>query len=142
MAESPKAYFSGFKDFLSDRFSFLDNYNRFVKRDKPLPSWSESDVQDFIASDPVHGPVLKTAREAVNYGLVGSAVGAVTTAGVCWKYSKSPHGAVLALGAGAVFGWTFGAEIGNHALQLYRLDTLAAQIKFMEWWEKKTEGRS
>ncbi|XP_056683272.1 uncharacterized protein [Spinacia oleracea] len=38
------------------------------------------------------GDELKTAREAVNYSLVESAVGAVTTAGVCWKYSKSPHG--------------------------------------------------
>lgn len=130
------------KKFWCDRFAFLENYNRFTKRDKPLPSWSEEDVQAFIASDPVHGPTLRTAREAVNYGLVGSAVGAVTTAGVCWKYSKSLHGSALALGAGAVFGWTFGAEIGNHALQLYRLDTLAAQTKFMEWWEKNTEGRS
>ncbi|KAL2945530.1 Succinate dehydrogenase subunit 6 mitochondrial [Bienertia sinuspersici] len=140
--DSTKSYFEGFKGFFNDRFSFLQNYSRFTNRDKPLPSWSEADVEAFIASDPVHGPVLRTAREAVNYGLVGSAVGAVSTAGFCWKYSKSPHGAVLGLGAGAVFGWTFGQEVGNHALQLYRLDTLAAQTKFMEWWEKKSEGRS
>ncbi|KMT04976.1 hypothetical protein BVRB_7g171390 [Beta vulgaris subsp. vulgaris] len=142
MGEAPKSYMDGFKGFWCQKLAYLENYTRFTKRDKPLPSWSESDVETFIASDPVHGPVLKTAREAVKYGLVGSAVGAVTTAGFCWKHSKSPHGAVLALGAGAVFGWTFGHEIANHTLQLYRLDTMTAQTKFMEWWEKKTDGRS
>ncbi|KAM0975117.1 hypothetical protein ACFX2C_018194 [Malus domestica] len=39
------------------------------KRDKPLPPWSDSDVEAFIALDPVHSPVLKTAREAVKFGL-------------------------------------------------------------------------
>ena len=51
-------------------------------------------------------------------------------------------GAVLSLGAGAVVGMTFGQEIANHSLQLYRLDTMAAQVKFMEWWQKKTGVRS
>ena len=51
-------------------------------------------------------------------------------------------GAGLSFLAGGVFGWTFGQEIANHTLQLYRLDTLAAQVKFMEWWEKKSEGQS
>jgi hypothetical protein len=37
-------------------FSFLDNYSRFI--DKPLPSWSASDVDEFVASDPVHGPTV------------------------------------------------------------------------------------
>ncbi|KAL3530270.1 hypothetical protein ACH5RR_009593 [Cinchona calisaya] len=46
-----------------------------------------------------------------------------------------------ALAAGAVFGWTFGQEITNHHLQLYRLDTMAAQTKFTEWWQKKVEGQ-
>ncbi|KAL3530263.1 hypothetical protein ACH5RR_009585 [Cinchona calisaya] len=70
---------------------------------------------------------LKTARDAVKYGAVGSAVGAVTTAGWAWKYSKSLHGAGLSLAAGAVFGWTFGQEIAKHQQQLYRLDTMTAQ---------------
>ncbi|CAA7059535.1 unnamed protein product [Microthlaspi erraticum] len=39
---------------------------------------------------------------------------------------------------GGVFGWTFGQEVANHALQLYKLDTMAAQVKFMEWWEHKS----
>lgn len=51
-------------------------------------------------------------------------------------------GAALSFGAGAVFGWTFGQEFANHWLQLYRLDAMAAQVKFLEWWEKKSAGRA
>ena len=51
-------------------------------------------------------------------------------------------GAGLSFLAGGVFGWAFGQEVANHWLQLYRLDTMAAQVKFMEWWEKKSEGQS
>ncbi|CAB4283098.1 unnamed protein product [Prunus armeniaca] len=137
-----KKHWDGYRDFWCERFSFLSNYSKFVKRDKPLPPWSESDVEAFIAFDPVHGPALKTAREAVNFGLTGSVIGAVSTAGFAWKYSRSLHGAGLSFLAGGVFGWTFGQEIANHWLQLYRLDTLAAQTKFLEWWEDKNERRS
>lgn len=35
---------------------------------------------------------LKTAREAVKFCAVGGIVGAVSTAGVAWKYSRSLHG--------------------------------------------------
>ena len=49
---------NGLKDFWSDRLSFFENYTRFTKRDAPLPSWSSSDVEEFIASDPVHGPTV------------------------------------------------------------------------------------
>ncbi|KAB5540607.1 hypothetical protein DKX38_013581 [Salix brachista] len=132
-----KKHWEGFTEFWGDRFSFLENYSRFLRREKPIPSWSDSDVQEFIASDPIHGPTLRTAREAVNFGLTGSVIGAVSTAGVAWKYSRSVHGAGLSFLAGGVFGWTFGHEVGNHWLQLYRLDTMAAQVKFIEWWEKK-----
>ncbi|XP_050268431.1 succinate dehydrogenase subunit 6, mitochondrial [Quercus robur] len=137
-----KKHYEGVKEFWTERFSFLENYGRFVQREKPLPSWSDSDVEEFIASDPVNGFTLKTAREAVNFGLTGSVIGAVSTAGVAWKYSRSLHGAGLSFLAGGVFGWTFGQEVANHWLQLYRLDTMAAQVKFMEWWEKKSEGQS
>ncbi|TXG73502.1 hypothetical protein EZV62_002081 [Acer yangbiense] len=171
-----KRHWEGFKDFWTERFSFLENYSRFVNRDEPLPSWSSSDVEQFIASDPIHGPTLKTARQAVNFAITGSVIGAASTAGVAWKYSKSPHGnllsllsfscygyltyigaycqlardelypstpsTALALGAGAVFGVTFGQEVASHWYQLYRLDTMAAQVKFMEWWQRKSEGRS
>ncbi|KAA8544385.1 hypothetical protein F0562_022397 [Nyssa sinensis] len=136
-----RRHWEGYKEFWKDRFSILDNYSRFVKRDTPLPSWSDSDVEEFIASDPVHGTTLKTAREAAKFSAVGSVIGAVSTAGFAWKYSRSLHGAALSFGAGAVFGWTFGQEIASHGLQLYRLDTMSAQVKFLEWWEKKTDGR-
>ncbi|OIW10220.1 hypothetical protein TanjilG_27971 [Lupinus angustifolius] len=134
------SFLEGYKQFWSQRFSFLSNYSQFVKRDQPIRSWSSSDVEEFIASDPVHGPALRTAREAVQFGLAGSALGAVYTAGFAWKYSKSLHGAALSLVAGGVFGWTFGHEVANHALQLYRVDTLAAEVKFLEWWKTKNEG--
>lgn len=137
---SSQTYWEGYKEFWSERFSFLGNYSKFIRRDKPIPSWSTSDVEEFIASDPVHGPVLKSAREAVQFGLTGSALGALFTAGYAWKYSRSLHGAGLSFLAGGVFGWTFGHEIANHALQLYRVDTLAAEVKFLEWWNKKTGG--
>ncbi|RXH96913.1 hypothetical protein DVH24_035581, partial [Malus domestica] len=48
----------GFKDFWCERFSFLTNYSKFVKQDKPLPPWSDSDVEAFIALDPVQGPAV------------------------------------------------------------------------------------
>ncbi|KAB1215677.1 hypothetical protein CJ030_MR4G009231 [Morella rubra] len=137
-----KRHWEGYKEFWAERFSFLDNYARFIQRDKPLPAWSASDVEEFIASDPVHGATLKTAREAVKFGLTGSVIGAVSTAGFTWKYSRSLHGAGLSFLAGGVFGWTFGHEIANHWMQLYRLDTMASQVKFMDWWVQKNEGRS
>ncbi|KAJ8752041.1 hypothetical protein K2173_001067 [Erythroxylum novogranatense] len=136
-----RKHWEGYKEFWKDRFSFLENYTKFVNRDAPLPSWSSSDVDEFIASDPVHGPTLKTAREAVQFCLAGSVLGAVSSAGVAWKYSRSLQGAGLSFLAGGAFGWTFGQEVANHWLQLYRIDTLTAQTKFMEWWEKKSAGR-
>jgi hypothetical protein len=51
-----RRHWEGYKEFWAERFSFLDNYSRFI--DKPLPSWSASDVDEFIASDPVHGPTV------------------------------------------------------------------------------------
>ncbi|XP_059314963.1 succinate dehydrogenase subunit 6, mitochondrial-like isoform X2 [Lycium ferocissimum] len=102
----------------------------------------EADVGKFIAFDPLHGSTLKTAREAAKFGAVGGLIGAVSTAGVTWKYSRSLHGTALSFGAGAVFGWTFGQEVANHWLQLYRMDTMASQVTFMEWWQNKVEGQS
>ncbi|KAF5751676.1 hypothetical protein HS088_TW02G00692 [Tripterygium wilfordii] len=128
------------KSFLRETFSFLENYTRFI--DQPLPRWSSSDVDEFIAFDPVHGPVLKTAKEATKFGITGSIIGAVSTAGIAWKYSRSLHGAGLSFLAGSVFGWTFGQEVSNHAMQLYRLNTSAAQTKFVEWWQNKCERQS
>lgn len=38
---------------------------------------------------------LKTTREAVNFAITGSILGAASTAGISWKYSKSVHGNLL-----------------------------------------------
>ncbi|CAM8967236.1 hypothetical protein QQ045_003695 [Rhodiola kirilowii] len=134
--ESSRSFLGSF----CKRFNEKVPYLKYINRDKPLKRWTDADVEAFIASDPVHGPTLQTAREAIKYAVVGSAIGAGSTAGVAWRFSKSPHGTVLALGAGAVFGMTFGKEVANHALQLYKLDTMAAQVKFLDWWASKTEG--
>ncbi|XP_058075920.1 succinate dehydrogenase subunit 6, mitochondrial [Magnolia sinica] len=129
------------KEYWGERFAFLENYtNIFFVPEKRLPKWSDSDVEEFIASDPIHGPALKSARKATEIAATGSVIGAVSTAGLAWKYSKSPHGAALAFGAGAIFGWTFGQEIASHWLQLYRMDTMAAQIEFLDWWKNKSGG--
>jgi len=46
------------------------------------------------------------------------------------------------LSAGAAYGWQFGHEFANHWFQLYRMDTMAAQVKFLEWWERKCVQRA
>ncbi|EYU22110.1 hypothetical protein ABFS82_04G215400 [Erythranthe guttata] len=132
-----KNHWQGYKEFWGERFSFLDNYSKIIYSEKPLPHWDSSVVEEFIASDPVHGPTLKTAREAAQFGMVGAAVGAITTAGYAWKWSKSPHGAALSFAFGAAVGGTFGIEVANHWYQLYRLDTMASQVKFFEWLQKR-----
>lgn len=53
-----RRHWEGYKEFWSERFSILDNYSPFIQRQAPLPPWSSSDVEEFIASDPVHGPVV------------------------------------------------------------------------------------
>ncbi|CAH8315979.1 unnamed protein product [Eruca vesicaria subsp. sativa] len=79
---------------------------------------------------------------AAAFGATGAALGAVPTAAFAWKYSKSPHGTALSFLGGGLFGWTFGQEVANHTMQLYKLETMAAQVKFMEWWDRKSRGRS
>ncbi|XP_011090279.1 succinate dehydrogenase subunit 6, mitochondrial [Sesamum indicum] len=135
-----RQYWEEYKEFWAERFSFLDNYSRFLHPEKPLPHWDSSVVEEFIASDPVHGPVLKTAREAAKFGVVSAAVGAVSTAGYAWRWSKSPHGTALSFAFGAVVGGTFGLEIANHWHQLYRLDTMGSQVKFYEWLQNRAGG--
>ncbi|KAL5576026.1 hypothetical protein UlMin_017725 [Ulmus minor] len=58
-----RRHWEEYKEFWGERFSFLDNFSRFVNRDKPLPSWSASDVEEFIASDPVHGPTMRKRKK-------------------------------------------------------------------------------
>ncbi|KAI3430123.1 uncharacterized protein J3R85_008267 [Psidium guajava] len=88
----------------------------FDAANKSLPSWSSLDVDDSIASDPVHDSNLKIARKAVNYVAIGSVLRAVTTADFTWKYSRSLRGAGLSFMVEAMFGWTFGYEIASNWL--------------------------
>ncbi|KAL0695744.1 hypothetical protein Bca4012_062924 [Brassica carinata] len=88
---------------------------------------------------------LKTARKAAAFGSTRVALGAVSTTAFTWQYSRIPHGKdvnALSFLGGGLFGWTFRKEVANHMMQLYKLDTVAAQVKFTEWWEIKSQGRS
>lgn len=81
-----------YKEFWSEHFSILDNYSKFINQ--PLRFQSDTDVQAFIALDPVHSPTLKTAHEAVKYSVVESVVGVVSTAGCpknAWKWPNLPN---------------------------------------------------
>lgn len=53
-----RRHWEGYKEFWGERFSFLENYSRFIDHENPMPAWCSSDVEDFIASDPVHGPTV------------------------------------------------------------------------------------
>lgn len=53
-----RKHWEGYKEFWGERFSFLDNYSRFIYSEKPMPHWDSSVVEEFIASDPVHGPTV------------------------------------------------------------------------------------
>ena len=64
-----RSLLDGFKGFWEERLSFLENYTRFTKRDTPLPSWSSSDVDEFIASDPVNGPTVLPPLSLCIHGL-------------------------------------------------------------------------
>ncbi|PWA55996.1 hypothetical protein CTI12_AA423820 [Artemisia annua] len=59
-----------------------------------------------------------------------------------WIVLQCVVGVALKLGAGAVFGMSFGQEIANLSLQLYKLDTMAARVNFMEWWQRKSARSS
>ena len=61
-ADSSASFFrrhlEGWKGYWAERLSIVDNYRPFLNRNKPLPKWSASDVEEFIASDPVYGPTV------------------------------------------------------------------------------------
>lgn len=49
-------HFEGVKQHWARNFAFLDYFKKAYGRDKPLPKWSDADVDEFVASDPVYGP--------------------------------------------------------------------------------------
>ncbi|RWW21889.1 hypothetical protein GW17_00013934 [Ensete ventricosum] len=44
------------KEHWKNNFAFLDYYKKTFGRREPLPKWTDADVEEFIASDPVYGP--------------------------------------------------------------------------------------
>ncbi|KAL1332624.1 hypothetical protein AAHE18_11G040700 [Arachis hypogaea] len=56
------SFWDSYKEFWSERFSFLSNYSNAIQRDKPLHPWTDSDVDQFIALDSVHGPARTPSR--------------------------------------------------------------------------------
>ncbi|MCL7043406.1 hypothetical protein MKW94_003922 [Papaver nudicaule] len=81
---------------LWQRFGFVEPLKKFIDAKEKGITWSDSDVEAFIAIDPVHGPVVENARKAAKVAAIGSAVGALHLGGTALRYSKSPHG-ILAL---------------------------------------------
>lgn len=49
-------HFEGVKQHWASNFAFLDYFKKVYGRAEPLPKWSDADVNEFIASDPVYGP--------------------------------------------------------------------------------------
>lgn len=51
-----KRHFEDVKEHWKSNFSFLDYYKKTLGRKEPLPKWTDADVEEFIASDPIYGP--------------------------------------------------------------------------------------
>ncbi|KAL2633409.1 hypothetical protein R1flu_004888 [Riccia fluitans] len=109
-------------------------------RTAPLKPWTDRDVEEFIKSEPVHGPRLKLVRQGAQVAAVGALAGGLTSAGVAIRYSKNYVGAVLAFVGGSAVGWAVAEEGANYALGLYKFDCLETNLKFLDWWQAKTEG--
>lgn len=55
--ESNGGFWKGFKDYFAESF-YLNDYSKILHPEKPLPHWDSSVVEEFIASDPLHGPTV------------------------------------------------------------------------------------
>ncbi|EEC75305.1 hypothetical protein OsI_11670 [Oryza sativa Indica Group] len=64
---------------------------RLAGEGQPLPKWTDADVDEFIASDPVYSPQLNAMRESRKSALGGALVGGAHLGGICVKYAKGPH---------------------------------------------------
>ncbi|KAJ6798480.1 succinate dehydrogenase subunit 6, mitochondrial [Iris pallida] len=135
-----KRHLEELKEHWKRNLSFLDYYKKTLGRKDPLPKWTDADVDEFVASDPIYGPQLKALRESRKFAVAGAALGAAHLGGISLKYSKSPHGVVIATGFGALCGGIFGSEVAEHWYQLYKIDKQGANLRFLYWWEDKTRG--
>ncbi|KAG0561771.1 hypothetical protein M758_9G141600 [Ceratodon purpureus] len=107
------------------------------RRSTPLPPWSEADVQEFIKSDPVHGPRLSLVRQGATIASIGAVVGGLATAGLAFKYSKNVPGAVMSFLGGTAMSWTIAEEAANLGLGLYKFNCMDTNLKFLAWWGSK-----
>ncbi|KAG0501755.1 hypothetical protein HPP92_001827 [Vanilla planifolia] len=128
------------KEHWKKNFAFVDYYKKTLGWEKPLPKWTDADVEEFISSDPVYGPQLKAIQESRKYVAFGATLGAAQLGGISLKYSKSPHGFLLATGFGALCGGVLGAEVADHVKKLYKVDKQGVNLRFLYWWEDKTRG--
>eukprot|EP00243_Klebsormidium_subtile_P003751 TRINITY_DN17343_c0_g1_i1.p1 TRINITY_DN17343_c0_g1~~TRINITY_DN17343_c0_g1_i1.p1 ORF type:complete len:148 (-),score=17.67 TRINITY_DN17343_c0_g1_i1:225-668(-) len=123
------------------KFSTVVKLQSSMKEDeKALPAWTSKDIEAFAKEDPVYGPQVAALRknsEACGYGAVAGAVG---SAGVALRFSKSPHGAVLAGLLGGLTGWLVTNEGATWAYGTYKFDNMDANLKFVEWWRKKSSS--
>ncbi|ONK73172.1 uncharacterized protein A4U43_C04F28020 [Asparagus officinalis] len=87
-----KRHFEDVKEHWKSNLSFLDYYKKTLGRKDPLPKWTDADVEEFIASDPIYGPQLKAIRESRKFAVAGAIIGAAHLGGISFRYSKSPHG--------------------------------------------------
>lgn len=52
---------AGFLDRMKDNWkSNIDYYKKVYGREKPLPSWTDADVEEFVKSDPMYGPQVNS----------------------------------------------------------------------------------
>uniref|UniRef100_A0A0E0FUE8 Uncharacterized protein n=1 Tax=Oryza nivara TaxID=4536 RepID=A0A0E0FUE8_ORYNI len=80
-----------FSLFPSPSLSLGEQGPRLAGEDKHLSKWTDADVDEFIASDPVYSPQLKAMRESRKSALGGALVGGAHLGGIALKYSKAPH---------------------------------------------------
>ncbi|KMZ72566.1 hypothetical protein ZOSMA_161G00150 [Zostera marina] len=134
---------AGFLDRMKDNWkSNIDYYKKVYGREKPLPSWTDADVEEFVKSDPMYGPQMKAIKDGKKIIAAGGIIGATHLAAISWKYSKTPHGTIISGLLGGLCGVTFGKEVATHWYQLYKYKPGEAQLRFLYWWEDKTAGSS
>ncbi|CAL9057851.1 unnamed protein product [Musa banksii] len=135
------------KEHWRSNFSFLDYYKKTLGRKEPLPKWTDADVEEFIASDPVYGPqVLLPSRSPFFFDLFSGRI-SIDLMSRLWGIPSislirsTTVGFVLATAFGALCGGIFGLEVAEHWGQLYKIDKQAANLRFLYWWEDKISGR-
>ncbi|CAL9098337.1 unnamed protein product, partial [Musa textilis] len=134
------------KEHWKSNFAFLDYYKKTLGRKEPLPKWTDADVEEFIAADPVYGPqvLLPGPDLDPDFSSIYSPGGSrsIWFSGIpsISLIRSTTAGFVLATAFGALCGGVFGLEVAEHWGQLYKIDKQAANLRFLYWWEDKISG--